>query len=268
MHNSKRPGFTLLELLVAMAITAALASVLFMNLNVAFNAQKSATASLDVSRTAALAMELLSDDLQNTLQPATTTGTTTGATGTSGTTGTTGTAATAANLALIGNFEGTSTSDDRGNPQSDLIFYTTSYAAQQIDANGEVKYVELAVEKRPDGENVLVRRVSANLLDPNSVSASQGSLTQQGLTTDTETICRNCAGFSLRYYTGSDWQDTWDSTVEDNTVPAAVEVTLRLLRPGDDPRTAQPLTFVRVIPIACSTAAQDSNVNGGGTSLP
>jgi hypothetical protein len=131
-----------------------------------------------------------------------------------------------------------------------------------------VKYVELAVEQRPNGENVLVRRVSANLLDPNSISASQGSLTQQGLTTETETICRNCQGFSLRYWTGSDWLDTWDSTAEDNTVPAAVEVTLRLQRPGDDSNSGKPLTFVRVFPISCSTAVQDTNVNSGGTSLP
>jgi prepilin-type N-terminal cleavage/methylation domain-containing protein len=265
-HISTRAGFTLLELLVALAITAIISSVLFMNLSVAFNAQKAATNTLQVSRSATLAMELLSSDLQNTMQVAGAGATSTSSTSSGTTSGTSSSAAsgtTAAAVSLIGNFEGTTTTDARGNPASDLIFYTTTFAPNHVDGNGEIKYVELALEKRPNGEQVLVRRVSANLLNPNSVSASQGSLVQQGLTTDTETLCRDCAGFSLRYYTGSYWQDTWDSTVEDNTVPAAVEVTLQLQRPGDDPN-AKPITFTRVFAISCSTASQDTNVNSAG----
>ena len=74
-------------------------------------------------------------------------------------------------------------------PPADLIFYTTSFAPDHVDGNGEIKCVELALEKRPNGERVLVRRVSSNLLNPQTVAASQGSLTPQGMAVDTETLC-------------------------------------------------------------------------------
>jgi len=225
-------GFTVVELVVAMAIAAILSGVLYESLSTAFKAQSAATSSLESSRTAALAMDLLSNDIQNTMQP--------------------GTASV-----LAGSFEGTTSTDGHGNPAADLVFYTNSFAADHADGNGEIKEVELTVEARPNGEQDLVRRVSANLLS------------EQGVTPDEETVCRNVAGFNLRYYTGSDWQDTWDSTQEDNTVPAAVEVTLQLQRPGADAAAQnQAASFVRVFPISCSTAPQDTNVNTGGTSSP
>ena len=136
-------------------------------------------------------MDLLGNDIKNTMQPTTTS-------------------------VLAGSFEGSTTTDAHGNPAGDLVFYTNAYASDHVDGNGEVKEVELTIEARSNGEQDLVRRVSGNLL------------ADQGVTPDEETVCRNVAGFTLRYYTGSDWQDTWDSTQEDNTVPTAVEVTLQL----------------------------------------
>ncbi len=225
-HNSARPGFTVVELLVAMAMAAVLSGVLYQSLRAAFKAQSAATNSLEASRTAALAMDLLGNDLSNTMQP--------------------GSASV-----LAGTFEGTSNTDGRGNPAADLVFYTNTYAPDHPDGNGEIKEVELTVESRQNGQQDLVRRVSGNLLS------------EQGVTPDEETVCRNVLGFSLRYYTGSDWVTTWDSTQEDNTIPAAVEVTLQLQRQGADASSQnQPVSVVRVFPLACSTAAQDSNVNG------
>jgi len=43
-----------------------------------------------------------------------------------------------------------------------------------------------------------------------------------------EVLCRGVFGFNLRYFNGSEWLDTWDSTVENNTLPCAIEVTLQL----------------------------------------
>ena len=209
-------GFTIIELVVAMAMVTILAGVLYEALHVAFKAQNTATASLETSRTAALAMDLLENDIANTMQPSTTS-------------------------VLAGAFEGTASTDDRGNPSSDLVFYSNTYATEHVSGNGEVKEVELTVVTRSNGEHDLIRRVSANLLS------------EQGVTPDEETVCRNVWGFHLRYYTGTDWVDTWDSTQEDNTIPAAVEVTLQLQRAGVDP-TLQSAggSFVRVIPLACS----------------
>jgi hypothetical protein len=76
-----------------------------------------------------------------------------------------------------------------------------------------------------------------------------------------EIICRGVAQFSLRYFDGSAWQTSWDSTQLDNQMPEAVEVTLQLQTPAGSNQA--PKTFVCVIPIACSNAANDPNVNSG-----
>lgn len=238
-HNFRRGGFTLIELLVAMAMVAALAGVLYPAMRTAFNSQATATNSLEPARSVDIAMDLIGQDLQGALQQTAAEVTATAANSTS---------------VLVGTFEGVNAAG--GASADDLTFYTTSYASLHVDANGDVKEVELTVETLPGtNEQVLVRRVTANLLSSTTV------------TPDEEILCRNVAGFSLRYFDGSQWNDSWDSTQEDNTIPAAVEVTIQLTRPSalGVPEKIPP--FVRVYQLPCSTAAQDTNVNGGGASL-
>jgi general secretion pathway protein J len=228
-RSGGRSGFTLVELLVAMAMTAILAGVLFASLRTAFNAQTTATNTLEPARSVDIAMDVIGQDIQNTLQQ-----TTTGV--------------------LVSTFEGVDVGGDT--PADDLTFYSTSYGPDHVDSNGDVKEVELTVETLPDtNEQVLVRRVSANLLSPTPV------------TPDEEILCRNVAGLNFRYFDGSQWNDSWDSTQEDNTVPAAVEVTITLTRQSALGTPAKLPPFVRVFQIPCSTAAQDTNVNSGGASL-
>jgi len=227
--GTSRAGFTLIELTLAMGMVTVVALSLYASLRIAFRASDSATAAVEPPRTAELAMEFLRTDLQNAL--------------TSG-------------GVLAGTFEGTQSQDDRGHEDDDLIFFTTSDGPDHVDGNGEIKQVELTVQTTPDGtDHVLVRRVTRNLLSEIQVDP------------DEEIICRGVSSLSLSYFTGSQWQDTWDSTQEDNTIPVAVEVTLELQRPtaaggatGQDMRT---LRFTRVFTLSCSTAAQDENVNTG-----
>ena len=220
-----KSGFTLLELIVAMAMVAVLVTSLYASLRIAFKAKKSAEDAVEPPRTAELAMEFLRGDLQNTIGP-------TGL--------------------LAGSFVGSHGTDDRGRNADDLIFYSTADAADHPSANGEIKNIELTVTQQPgSSDHVLVRKVTRNLLS------------QTAATPDEEVLCRHVGGLSLRYFDGTQWQDTWDSTQESDTLPAAVEVTLELDRPIDS-SDARTLRFVRVFPISCSTAAQ---ANTGGTSL-
>lgn len=220
-----RRGFTLLELVVALAMAAILAVSLYTSLHVALKAKERTEAALEPSRTAEMAMEFLRGDFQNALPP-------TGL--------------------LAGTFEGTSQSENPGDSGDDVNFYSTADGPQHVDGNGEIKNIELTVTVEPGStDQVLVRRVTRNLLS------------QVQTNPDEEVICRKVAGFSVRYFTGSDWVDTWDSTQEDNTLPVAVEVTLDLQQPdtpGGIYRT------VRVFPLPCSTAASDPAVNAGGVS--
>jgi general secretion pathway protein J len=213
-------GFTLLELIVAMMMVAILSMSLYASLRVAFKAKSSAETAIAPSAAADITMSLLRDDLENALPP---------------------------NGVLAGNFVGTDSRDDRNLDADDLVFYSTADSPEHPAANGEIKNVELTVVT-PTGSNdhVLIRRVTRNLLAP--VQANP----------DEEVLCRHVMGFNLRYYTGSVWDDSWDSTTEDNTLPVAVEVTLDIQLAADQP----PQRYVRVFPLSCSTAAFDSAVNG------
>jgi hypothetical protein len=73
--------------------------------------------------------------------------------------------------------------------------------------------------------------------------------------------------FNLRYFDGSTWQDSWDSTQLDNMCPTAVEVTLELQRLDRD-QQVQVTRFSRVFLLSCSglwTPAATSGTTGGTT---
>ena len=129
-----------------------------------------------------------------------------------------------------------------------------------------MKQVTLAVlTLRDSGQRVLVRRVQGNLLSPVLLDP------------DDEVLCRNVGSFNLRFIDGTLWWDSWDSALESDEVPVAVEVTLEL-EPPDASATAGPSAkagsstapwprFVRVIQLSCagqgapdeeSTASSDS----------
>jgi type II secretion system protein J len=224
----RRRAFTLIELILALVMVAALAASLYASLQTAFKAKASAEGAVEPYRTGDLAMQLIQQDIQNSLPPGD---------------------------VLQGNFEGTQGTGGNGNEADDLNFYTTADSPQHVDANGEVKNVELTViQPQNSSDYVLVRRVKRNLLSQTTV------------TPDTEVICRNVGNFTCQYYDGSEWLQSWDSTAEDNTLPVAVQVTLELQRPTPNGKGTRTFKFTRIIPISCSTAAFDAQVNPNATS--
>jgi type II secretion system protein J len=211
-------AFTLLELILALAISAILAVSLYAAMRAAFQAKASAENAVEPARTAELALDYLGTDFQCAMPP-------TGI--------------------LAGAFEGTDAQDDRGRDNDDVVFYTTTDAPyDQNIANGDIKMVELTVIV-PDNstDHVLVRRVTRNLL----------SQVQQ--TPVDEVICRNVGGFNVRYYDGTEWVDSWDSTQAGDVLPTAVEVTLELDRPAGANQPPRILRYTRVFPMPCSALA-------------
>lgn len=229
-----RRAFTLIELIVALSIVAIMAVSLYASVRIAFKAQSSAEAAVEPSRTAELAMEFLRQDIENAMPPATTTSGISLATG-----------------KLAGNFVGSDGTDDRGHAGDDLNFYSTAEAGDHVSGNGEIKNIELLITTPANSvDHLLTRRVTRNLLS---------GVVQ---TPDEEILCRGVSGFNLRYYNGTDWQDTWDSTAQDNVLPAAVEVTLELERPAGQSGT-RTLRFIRVFALSCATAPPDDSETGG-----
>ncbi|MDB5289310.1 MAG: hypothetical protein JWL69_551 [Phycisphaerales bacterium] len=236
-----RCGFTLLELLIALTISASMGAIMVASLGVAFKSRQAAERAVGPARTKEVAMEILRDDLQCALPP---------------------------RGQFAGSFIGTNLQDDRGYDGDDLTFYTTTPSPFHTEgSNGEIKQIELTVYPLSGSKNkdyVLVRRIWNNLLAPVQENP------------DEEIICRHVMGFNLRYFDGttSTWQDTWDSTQQSNALPLAVEVTLAIdtlqTNPDGSPRISQ---TVRVYPFPCtgksndttSTSTSSSSTAGGGS---
>ena len=69
------------------------------------------------------------------------------------------------------------------------------------------------------------------------------------------------AGFSLRYYDSQSttWEDSWDSSQQNNSLPAAVEVTLALEAPDKSTDgTPRVVRYTRIFQCPCTGVASDS----------
>ncbi|MHC4994097.1 MAG: type II secretion system protein GspJ [Planctomycetota bacterium] len=222
---ARRRGFTLLEMLVAVAIVGVMGLTMYSSLRIAFNAQESAQWTVNPVRNADAAMKFLRQDL---------------------------TMALPSGGKLVGEFVGSDEGDveiasDGGDG---LVFYTVSAVVDAMYEDGEsdsprvmgavgpgglvddevetsavgvdVQKVEYALmndeDSNVDDVFMLVRRVYGNLL------------------TDVETVpvesvvCSDVIYFNLRYYDGTDWLDDWDSETQEGALPEAVEITLDVAR--------------------------------------
>lgn len=187
-RGADRRGFTLLEMLVALAMMSVLAASLYASLHIGFRARERAEAALEPVRAVGLAMELLRRDIASALPP---TGVLAGA--------------------MLG--EDRTADLSRGDTDS-LVFHTASGDADEHVC--DVRKVEFAVTESDDGAGpyALVRRVTTNLLAPEAPAP------------DEEVLCRSVRAFNLRYFDGADWLDSWDSSQQGNALPVAVEVTV------------------------------------------
>lgn len=259
-------AFTLLELLVALAMAGIIAGSLYSALRIGFRARASAESSIEPIRTAEMATSVLRADFECAVR----------ATGT-----------------LAGPFVGTDSTGDGGLSADAVSFYTLGNPAEAellaVQAtnqgaggaagggirgamNGttsaavaaESRKVEIGLVSYPgpsgSAEQCLVRRVTTNLLSQVTVDP------------DEEVLCRGVRAVNFRYYDGSTWQDNWDSTTIDNNIPAAVEMIVELDRSTDVQERI--IRFPRVFLLSTSTVATATGTGaatgtgtatGGGT---
>ena len=141
-------------------------------------------------------------------------------------------------------------STDKGNDGVD--FYTLGRDEGQDDvptADG-IRHVEFVV--RSDVQPpVLVRRVTRNLMPTTNPPVEE------------EIICRDVKSFSVRYFDGLTWQETWDSTAVGDVLPMMISVTLELNDP-DAPAGAVASSHkaTRVISMSCGKPV-DTLTSGG-----
>ena len=182
--RTTRKGFTLIEMLAAMALMVAAASCLYSSLYTAFRARRSAEAALNPTLTAWRAIELAKQDLSGALPP-------TGI--------------------LAGGFLGADALDSKGYNSDSVILHTTYAHTLNDRLSDGISMVELGIEEDADSRR-LVRRVTTNLLSPRAIESA------------TQVLCRSVRSFNIRYFDGYSWKDEWDSSAYDDALPAAVEL--------------------------------------------
>jgi type II secretion system protein J len=227
-------AFTLLELLVAMALMVVTAACLYTALYTGFRAKRSASSAVEPTELAINAIELVKQDLYGVLP---------------------------AGGTLAGAFLGTDGHGLDGADTDSLEFYTTHIYADDNQVVGGLGKIDLALEQDTDGNTAherqsyrLMRKVTTNLLSPKTIEPEE------------QVLCRNVESLNLRYYDGDGWLDEWDSTADANSLPLAVEIDIQVS--SNETNRADVSNARRLIQsfsIPCGGAQQQSTSDNTGT---
>ncbi len=194
--HTRRRGFTLLEVMMAITLTMVITAALYGSLYIGVRASRSANAAVLPVRTAVLTVDLLEQDFDAALQP---------------------------KGVFAGAFQGSDGSSS--NPASAaLTFYSACNLPRDGEIGGDVRKVELYLNAPPNETSpALYRRITSNL------QASGQPVVHEQI------LCRRIKTFSLSYYDGTQWQPTWDSTAKSNILPSAVQVAFEFETDNDAP---------------------------------
>lgn len=231
-------AFTLLEVLVALAILATVMLSLAAALSAGMRAQRVADQAVDRARPDTVLASVVRDDVEAIVPPtgllaasllgeqATTTGEL----------GPTLTFVTDIGLLEI-NYEGLDI-----NTRGGMTVDRAGEAQRQV--RSDLVEIEYAIESEDAGGDFrLVRRVRHNLLTE----------TVEDDDIKTQTLVIGVREFMLRYYDGTSWLLAWDSGAEDNQLPQAIEFDIQ--------RTSRPRIVLLVRPTMASNAASSEGVS-------
>lgn len=209
-------GFTLLELLLAVAVTAALSAGLFAGMGVVLNTRESAQRVLDGQSSARIALAMVRDQLTSAIPP---------------------------DGQWADEFVGQSSTNRHGDAADSLVFYCTSLALPTGESRGDQHRIELALAEVTHGPAEGTFQLVQRVVDDLETDAVPDAVVQ--------VLVRGVASLSLRYHDGIDWVEAWDNAERGDELPRAVEVVVELARPEDqaDEPDEQLTRFVRIIPL-------------------
>ncbi len=241
-HPQSGRAFTLLELIVAMSLMVVVSSCLYTALYTGFRAYRSAQAAVGPTSVAINVIELLKQDIGGVLPPGGT---------------------------LAGAFIGTDSGGLKGVDADSLEFYTTHVYVDDARLDGRttttaatplvggIGKVALLLEEdteKKDGTYLLLRQVTTDLLAPRQMEPEE------------QVLCRNVVSLNFRYFDGSGWVDSWDSTADANSLPLAVEVDLQIGHKDKYSKELQKRRLVQSFAIPCKTETTESETTGTSTS--
>jgi type II secretion system protein J len=209
MIGARRAGFTLIEILIAASIAAALLVAIYGLFGNAMKLRDRATERARVSRLRNRAVTVLRNDLRNAL---------------------------VSGGKIAATLKGSRDGQSSRFP-GDLKFTTTTSRDNPADAlTDDVQEVEYYVTNDPDANGreggLLVRTVDRNLL------AETPDVPMQ------ESLLAGVSALEISFYDGSTWQDSWEVTDTALTLPQAVRV--RIVQAAADNATVLPPLEINV----------------------
>lgn len=234
MNTSKKAlkhrGFSLLELMLAMALMGALIGSLTASLTVAYKARTRVDNALGVL----IRMQTTLDDIQLELESALPPGEV---------------------------FAGNMICDlDDSAPVNDTPFleWYTNYPAELpagTIVQGDIRRVQLALTTREGyAYPILVKRTTTNLLSTQVLEPTE------------QVLCRDVQSLAISFYDGTDWYDTWDGSTTEEPLPLLIEITIKLQSDAPDDQASQDAApqMTRLYRIISTTAQSDGRGIGGG----
>ena len=244
MTRHRTQGFTLLELLLSMAIVAVLTLALYSAFYAAFKARDVAQSQVIGVRAATVALDMIEQDLKS-VQPPDPSFDADNANGEATTGSGTG--------PFDGPFMGYASGGSGGSSGAEIDCYSMGHDFDKPDSlfSEGMRHVQIMLTQ--DGQtSQLIRNINRNLLSPN------------GETLTPEVLASNVISFSAQYYDGVNWNDSWDSTQTD-VLPVAVDITLEVQDPNSTDKKTYKASRMIVLPCGVSTAnSADATSTGTG----
>jgi Type II secretion system (T2SS), protein J/Prokaryotic N-terminal methylation motif len=290
---SRRPAYTLLEVLLAAAIAAMLMAALYAAMDVHLRYVQAGREQVDDSTLARALLARISSDVTGCLTPITATSVVTpssSSAGASAASSASGTGSTA------GAATGGATADTGGT--TSLSAVTPFNGGVQGD-NGQLTVWVSRVPKLATGSPGDLATADQQQLGSSDLhritywlaTSGDGGLARQDLDRVTASdddsqlppyvndeaklvIAPEVTSLQFRYFDGTDWQDSWDGTtlgadgVTPMGPPRAVEITVGIRRPSadpNDPNAVQQFRHVVIIHAANGQSSASSDTTGMGT---
>jgi len=220
-------GFTLLEVLAAMAVFAVILAALYSTLHTAMRARERTFQRIEAAVPNHYAEEIMKRDLACAVNP---------------------------NGILASAFLGQS--QTQGDARLDALeFYTASNALDEEEPWGDIQKIDYSLQEPEEQDAAgwdLIRSVTRNLLPLNEEEPED------------QRLLRGVRSLGFQYYASQAWNDAWDSTAQDNTAPEAVLARIDFQPRALDGQTPEPLEFI--VPIDVRPATTQSGGSGGSTS--
>jgi len=232
--NRRNTGFTLLEMILAIAVTAIVSAALFTSLSGAFKTRRKAEDALSGREAARTALEILRTDIE-CIPPA---------------------GSRISGIFLGENYSGMNRAD------ADALTYVTANPNLKSDQDvADLRGIELRLLESEDDPDhyVLARMVTGNLLTPVTPEPAL------------QVLARRVVSLNIQYYDGGDWIDEWNSIELDNAMPPAVRIELviapQLSREPEDEVELE-ASYIRTVQVVrLTTAAGIASSTTGGINL-